>query len=92
MDEITPIVSAIFQEKAEPVQEPKKFVPRPYKARFQKVLAYRLPDDAKIHCQDGTELAGFAGDYYVCLDSCVEIVLPSDVFKKFFIFNDENYA
>jgi hypothetical protein len=91
MEEIMPS-NPIVHEKSAPIQEPEKFTPKPYKARFLKTQAYRLPDDAKIHCQDGTKLEGKAGDYYVCLDNCVEMVLPADLFRKFFIFDHENYA
>jgi hypothetical protein len=65
--------------------EPEKFSVREYRARFARVTAYKLPEDSKIHCCDGTELSGVAGDYYVCLDEVHEFVLSPFLFKKLFL-------
>lgn len=89
MEEIIPTISANMVEKVEPIEEPKKFIPRIFKARFEKVQAYKLPDDSRVHCSDGTKLDGHAGDYYVCLDNCVEFVLDLILFKRLFILHEK---
>lgn len=80
-----------FKEKAESQElpEPEKFTVKKYRTRFSRVTAYRLPEDSKVHCADGRELEGKAGDYYVCLDQVQEFVLPFEIFKKMFIVNTE---
>ncbi len=79
------------KEELQETIEPEKFSVREYKTRFVRVTAYKLPEDSKIHCCDGTELVGKAGDYYVCLDEVHEIVLTHYLFKKLFLLKtDEN--
>lgn len=73
----------------EPV-EPAKFTVRKYKPRFVRVTAYKLPEDSKIHCCDGTELTGVAGDYYVCLDDVHELVVSSAMFRKLFLLKTDD--
>lgn len=74
----------IREKEAEKV-EPQKFSAREYKSRFVRINAYRLPEDSKIHCGNGTELTGVAGDYYVCLDQVHELVMSAELFKKLFL-------
>lgn len=81
-----------IREKAEaaaPEIEPEKFSTRDYQNRFARVAAYKLPEDSKIHCCDGTELSGVAGDFYVCLDEVTEFVLPEKIFRKLFILKSD---
>lgn len=79
------------KENPQPDIEPEKFSVREYRPRFARVTAYKLPEDSKIHCSDGTELAGTAGDFYVCLDEVHEFVLTPFLFKKLFLLKtDEN--
>lgn len=74
-----------IKEKEDPTVEPEKFSVREYKTRFARVTAYRLPEDSKIHCCDGTELSGSSGDFYVCLDEVTEFILPEKIFRKMFL-------
>lgn len=74
----------------EEVVEPVKFTVRKYKPRFVRVTAYKLPEDSKIHCCDGTELMGVAGDYYVCLDDVHELVVTSAMFRKLFLLKTDD--
>jgi hypothetical protein len=74
-----------IKEKENPPMEPEKFSVREYKPRFARVTAYRLPEDSKIHCCDGTELSGTSGDFYVCLDEVQEFILPEKIFRKMFL-------
>lgn len=80
-EEINP---RIREKEAEKI-EPAKFKVREYKPRFARVTGYRLPEDSKIHCGNGEELAGNAGDFYVCLDQVHEMVVSAELFKKLFL-------
>lgn len=70
--------------------EPVKFTVRKYRPRFVRVTAYKLPEDSKIHCCDGTELTGLAGDFYVCLDDVHELVISSAMFRKLFLLKTDD--
>lgn len=72
----TPVVEQI---------EPTKFKVREYKPRFARVTGYRLPEDSKVHCGNGEELSGSAGDFYICLDQVHEMVISAEIFKKLFL-------
>lgn len=79
-------------EKAEQeeIVVPEKFRPREYKNRYVKVEAYKLAEDSKVHCADGTQFEANAGDYYVCLDQVHEFVLTPQIFKKLFLLKVED--
>jgi hypothetical protein len=80
-----------IKENPTPEIEPERFHVREYRPRFARVTAYKLPEDSKIHCCDGTELQGQAGDFYICLDEVHEFVLTPFLFKKLFLLKtDEN--
>ncbi len=80
-EEMKPRIEVAEVEKIEPT----KFKVREYKPRFVRVTGYRLPEDSKIHCGNGEELTGNAGDFYICLDQVHEMVISAEIFKKLFL-------
>lgn len=88
------IEKKIMLEKVEPEEkgektEPQIFQVKKYKMKFNKITGYRLAEESTIHCANGDKLIGHEGDFYVCLDSIQEFILPTEIFKKLFIMDLE---
>ena len=83
------ILEKVEAEEKEEKKEVEVFQVKKYKMKFNKITGYRLAEESTIHCANGDKLIGHEGDFYVCLDSIQEFILPTEIFKKLFIMDLE---